>query len=144
MRDLWRSTVASLSQLPMAAHELAPKLPASGVVCFRGEMGAGKTTFIRALCEALGVSDTVTSPTFSIINEYRTANAASVYHFDFYRLKSIFEAQSIGCEDYLYDPHALCLLEWPDRIEAMLPDERIEVTIALEGQTRHFTAVAIP
>lgn len=102
------------------------------VYAFNGPMGAGKTTFIRALVRALGVNDDeASSPSFSIINEYRSDTTAElIYHFDLYRLESVEEALEIGVEDY-FDSGALCLLEWPERIEALLPDDTVIVDIAV-------------
>lgn len=99
------------------------------VFAFRGEMGAGKTTFINALSAALGVSEGTASPTFAIINEYRSDTTAElIYHFDCYRLESLEEAEDIGVEDY-FDSGALCFIEWPERIDALLPVDAVDVTI---------------
>lgn len=103
--------------------------PERTVFAFRGDMGAGKTTFIAEICRTLGVKDDVASPSFSLINEYLT-DAGPVFHFDFYRLKSAAEAADIGTEDYLYSG-ALCLLEWPQRVEEILPDDTAEVNIEI-------------
>ncbi len=91
-------------------------------------MGAGKTTFIKAVCEELGVDDTITSPTFAIVNEYEAANGRPIYHFDFYRIKKVSEAYDIGCEEYFYSGHP-CFIEWPELIEEVLPEDTIDVTI---------------
>ena len=91
-------------------------------------MGAGKTTFIKALCEVLGVEDVITSPTFAIINEYTDGNGDPIYHFDFYRIKKLEEVYDMGYEDYFYSGN-LCLLEWPELIEEILPENVIKVTI---------------
>ena len=100
------------------------------VVAFYGSMGAGKTTFIRALCEELGVTDVVTSPTFAIVNEYEVdrAEGFSIFHFDFYRIKRLEEVYDMGYEDYFYGS-SLCLIEWPEHIEELLPDDCLRVTI---------------
>lgn len=95
---------------------------------FEGEMGAGKTTLIKAICEVLGVEDTVQSPTFSIVNEYRTHSGLPVYHFDFYRIKDVEEAVHIGAEEYFYSAD-LCLIEWPSKVEPILPDCFLKVSI---------------
>ena len=97
-------------------------------MAFYGSMGAGKTTFIKAICDVLGVTDTVNSPTFAIVNEYLAANGESVYHFDFYRIKKIEEAYDFGYEDYFYSGN-LCLIEWPELIEELLPEETVRVKI---------------
>jgi len=98
------------------------------VFAFYGKMGAGKTTFIKALCEVLGVEDVITSPTFAIINEYTDGNGDPIYHFDFYRIKKLEEVYDMGYEDYFYSGN-LCLLEWPELIEEILPENVIKVTI---------------
>ena len=98
------------------------------VFAFYGKMGAGKTTFIKALCEVLGVKDVITSPTFAIINEYTDGNDNPIYHFDFYRIKKLEEVYDMGYEDYFYSGN-LCLLEWPELVEDVLPGNVIKVTI---------------
>ncbi len=123
-------TINSLNDLDEAAKEFIANMGNETVYAFYGEMGAGKTTFINALCKALGVEEGVTnSPSFSIINEYRSDTTAElIYHFDLYRLETLEEAFDIGVEDYL-DSGALCFLEWPERIEPMLPDDTVKVEI---------------
>lgn len=110
--------------------EQALKGDCQRVVAFYGSMGAGKTTFIRALCEELGVTDVVTSPTFAIVNEYEVNRAEefSIFHFDFYRIKRLEEVYDMGYEDYFYSS-SLCLIEWPELIEELLPDDCLRVTI---------------
>lgn len=103
--------------------------PSRSVFAFHGDMGAGKTTFIAEICRTLGVKDDVASPSFSLINEYLT-DSGPVFHFDFYRLKSAAEAADIGTDDYLYSG-ALCLLEWPQRVAEILPDDTVEVNIEI-------------
>lgn len=98
------------------------------IFAFYGSMGAGKTTFIRYICKALGVEDLVGSPTFSIVNQYRLAKGGSVFHFDFYRMKNQEEAFDIGYEDYFYSED-YCLLEWPEKVEELLPDDYVRVEI---------------
>ena len=107
------------------------------VFAFNGQMGAGKTTFIKALCEALGVSETVTSPTFAIVNEYRSDETGElIYHFDFYRIKKLEEAYDMGCEDYFYSG-AVCLIEWPELVEDLLPGNTVWVDIKVnDDETR--------
>lgn len=101
------------------------------VFAFYGSMGAGKTTFIKAVCEEMGVEDVITSPTFAIVNEYTTAQEATIYHFDFYRIKKIEEVYDMGYEDYFYSG-ALCFIEWPELIEELLPDDAVRVTITAQ------------
>ena len=96
---------------------------------FYGKMGAGKTTFVKAICEELGVDDVITSPTFAIINEYSIDKVQSIYHFDFYRIKKLEEVYDMGYEDYFYSG-ALCFIEWPELIEDILPDDAVRVSIA--------------
>lgn len=125
--------IKSIEGLPAAAREFAALMGDETVYAFHGEMGAGKTTFIRALVEQLGVDpEEANSPSFSIINEYRSDTTAElIYHFDLYRLESVDEALEIGVEDY-FDSGALCLLEWPERIEALLPDDTVVVKIIVD------------
>ena len=112
--------------------EQALKGDCQRVVAFYGSMGAGKTTFIRALCEELGVTDVVTSPTFAIVNEYEVDKAEefSIFHFDFYRIKRLEEVYDMGYEDYFYGS-SLCLIEWPELIEELLPDDCLRVNIRM-------------
>ncbi|MDE7458979.1 MAG: tRNA (adenosine(37)-N6)-threonylcarbamoyltransferase complex ATPase subunit type 1 TsaE [Muribaculaceae bacterium] len=122
--------VPSLDKLPEAAEKFVETMGDETVYAFYGDMGAGKTTFINALCRRLGVEDDVTnSPSFAIINEYRSDTTAElIYHFDLYRLEGIDEALEIGVEDY-FDSGALCFLEWPERIADILPDDTVRVDI---------------
>ena len=122
--------------LAQAAREFAALMGDYTVFAFYGPMGAGKTTFINALSRVLGVEeDMANSPSFSIINEYRPDTTAElIYHFDLYRLESLDEAMDIGVDDY-FDSGALCLLEWPERIEPMLPDDTVRVDIAVDEAT---------
>jgi tRNA threonylcarbamoyladenosine biosynthesis protein TsaE len=121
--------VKSESELPAAANALLSAYPNARVFALSGEMGAGKTTFIKALCRELGVPDIVQSPTFAIINEYKRANGESVFHFDFYRIKKAEEAFDIGYEDYVYSGH-YCFIEWPELIEGLLPAAAVRVNIS--------------
>jgi len=122
--------IPSIASLPEAAHEFMAQMGDETVYAFTGEMGAGKTTFINALSRELGVEDDPTgSPTFAIINEYRSDTTAElIYHFDLYRIENLEQALDIGIEDYL-DSGALCFIEWPDRIDDILPDDTVRVNI---------------
>jgi tRNA threonylcarbamoyladenosine biosynthesis protein TsaE len=131
----------SINDIAQAAHEFIAQMGDETVYAFYGEMGAGKTTFINALCKALGVEDdTTNSPSFSIINEYRSDTTAElIYHFDLYRLESLEEAFDIGVEDY-FDSGALCFLEWPERIADILPNDTVKVSIIVnDDDTRTIT-----
>ncbi len=123
--------IESLDNIHTAAKEFLAHIGNGKVFAFYGKMGAGKTTFIKAVCEALGVTDVITSPTFAIVNEYTTADNSPVYHFDFYRIKKIDEVYDMGYEDYFYSGK-LCFLEWPELIEALLPEDAVKVSIAMQ------------
>ena len=114
--------------ISQAARQFADAMGENTVFAFSGKMGAGKTTFIKAVCRQLGVQDTVTSPTFAIVNEYEAAQGRPIYHFDFYRIKKVSEAYDMGCEEYFYSGHP-CFIEWPELIEEVLPEETVSVTI---------------
>ena len=120
--------IQSLEDIASAAQKFVDEMGENCVFAFYGKMGAGKTTFIKALCNALGVTDMVNSPTFSIVNEYIDGEGNSIYHFDFYRIKRLSEAYDIGFEDYVYSGN-LCLMEWPELVEELLPDDVVRVTI---------------
>ena len=122
--------IESLDKIREAAHEYVASLGESTVYAFYGKMGAGKTTFIKAICEELGVSDVITSPTFAIVNEYRSDTSGEIiYHFDFYRIKKLEEVYDMGFEDYFYSG-ALCFIEWPELIEEVLPEDAVKVSIS--------------
>lgn len=121
-------TIQNTENIRDAARLFIQHMGGTHVFAFYGKMGAGKTTFIKALCEELGVSDVITSPTFAIVNEYEDANGAPIYHFDFYRIKKLEEVFDMGYEDYFYSG-ALCLIEWPELIEELLPDDAVRVNI---------------
>lgn len=119
--------IPSLHKIADAAQEFVAQMGHRSVFAFYGGMGAGKTTFIKALCQQLGVKDAVTSPTFAIVNEYGS-DIGPIYHFDFYRIKNLAEVMDLGFDDYAYSGH-LCLMEWPELIEDLLPDNTVSVHI---------------
>jgi len=121
----------STSQLPAIASEIIKFATSSRIFLFYGDMGTGKTTLIKSICEYLGTTEPVTSPTFSIVNEYIGANA-KIYHFDFYRLKNQTEALDLGYEEYFYSG-AYCFIEWPEKIAGLLPTHYISVRIVATG-----------
>ena len=128
--------IDSLENIHEAAREFIENMGESNVFDFYGKMGAGKTTFIKAICEEQGVEDVITSPTFAIVNEYSDIDGDPIYHFDFYRIKKLEEVYDMGYEDY-FDSGYLCLLEWPELIEELLPEDAVKVTITeLEDGTR--------
>ena len=121
-------TISSLENIHEAAKEFVAAMGDNTVFAFYGSMGAGKTTFIKAVCEILGVEDVINSPTFAIVNEYRSGSGELVYHFDFYRIKKLEEVYDMGYEDYFYCG-ALCFIEWPELIEDVLPLDAVKVEI---------------
>lgn len=121
-------TINGLDTIRSAARQFIENIGRSRVFAFYGKMGAGKTTFVKALCEELGCDDVITSPTFAIVNEYTDGEQQPVYHFDFYRIKKLEEVYDMGYEEYFYSG-ALCLIEWPELIEDVLPDDTVRVTI---------------
>lgn len=121
--------IKDLDHIREAAREFISKMGEGSVFAFYGSMGAGKTTFVKAICEELGVEDVITSPTFAIVNEYRSDSTGElIYHFDFYRIKKLEEVYDMGYEDYFYSG-ALCFIEWPELIEELLPEDAVLVTI---------------
>jgi len=126
----------TLDQLPLIAEQIIKEHPEHRLLAFYGKMGIGKTTLIKAICNYLGVTDTVGSPTFSIVNQYLTKNNYTLYHFDFYRLKKIEEAYDIGYEDYFYSDN-YCFIEWPEKIESLLPTECLKIFIDEEDGIRN-------
>lgn len=121
--------IQSLDSINEAARQFISQMGENTVFALYGKMGAGKTTFIKAVCEELGVADVITSPTFAIVNEYRSDETGElIYHFDFYRIKKLDEVYDMGYEDYFYSG-ALCFIEWPELIEDILPGDAVTVTI---------------
>ncbi|MBQ3243515.1 MAG: tRNA (adenosine(37)-N6)-threonylcarbamoyltransferase complex ATPase subunit type 1 TsaE [Bacteroidaceae bacterium] len=121
-------TINSLDEYPKAAREFIRFMERGRIFAFYGKMGSGKTTFIKSICEELGVEDTINSPTFAIVNEYEDREMNTIYHFDFYRIKSIAEVYNMGYEEYFYGG-AYCFMEWPELVEELLPEETIKVYI---------------
>lgn len=126
----------SLEELPKIANEVI-QFSAHKILLFYGQMGVGKTTLIKEICKQLGVQDNISSPTFSLVNEYQTAKGELVYHFDFYRIEDEEEAYDMGIEDYLYSNN-WCLVEWPENVKNLLPLESVEIHIStLENGQRN-------
>ena len=131
--------ITSLDSIHEAAKQFIAAMEENTVFAFYGKMGAGKTTFIKAVCEELGVTDVINSPTFAIVNEYEDAVGNTIYHFDFYRIKEIAEVYNMGYEEYFYSGD-LCLIEWPELIEDLLPEDAMVVRIEVLSPTeRKFT-----
>ena len=129
-------TINGIEDYPQAAREFVALLGKGRLFAFYGKMGSGKTTFIKSICEELGVEDSINSPTFAIVNEYEDRNQNTIYHFDFYRIKSIEEVYIMGYEEYLYGD-AICFMEWPELIEELLPEETVKVFVEeTEGGAR--------
>ena len=122
--------IKNIDNIREAAREFIEHIGEHRVFAFYGEMGAGKTTFIKAICEELGVEDVITSPTFAIVNEY-TSSDGPIFHFDFYRIKTLEEVYDMGFEEYFYSG-ALCFMEWPELIEEVLPEDAVKVCIKEE------------
>lgn len=117
--------IESLAGISNAAKEILAAIGDNRIICFYGAMGSGKTTLIKAICQNLGVVDVVTSPTFALVNEYSDRNGAPIYHFDFYRINKIEEVYDFGYEEYFYGDTGICLIEWPELIEDILPSESL-------------------
>lgn len=132
----------TLADLPNVARDLAGRMTETPIWAFQGDLGAGKTTLIKALGLELGVDDVMSSPTFAIVNEYRSERFGRVYHFDFYRIRSEEEAVEIGIDEY-FDSGYPCLIEWPDKIPSMLPQERGEVTLTIENEQTRTIAISL-
>lgn len=120
--------INNINEINMAAKQFVDAMGNNSVFAFYGKMGAGKTTFIKAVCEQLGVTDVINSPTFAIVNEYLDGRGEPIYHFDFYRIKRHQEVLEIGYEDYIYSGN-ICFMEWPELIEELLPEDAVKVTI---------------
>lgn len=120
--------INNIDDIAHAARRFIDNMPQGKVFAFYGKMGAGKTTFIKAICEELGVKDVITSPTFAIVNEYEGDGNATIYHFDFYRIKKLDEVYDMGYEEYFFSGN-LCFIEWPELIEDLLPEDVTKVTI---------------
>ncbi len=129
-----------ISELHIAAKKILENFPENKIFAFYGQMGAGKTTFIKIICETLGVKEIVSSPTFSLVNEYISAKDQKIYHFDFYRINNISEAYDMGYEEYFYS-NSFCFIEWPEKIVELLPDNFVKVNISLEGEKRKISAI---
>ncbi|MCM1079590.1 MAG: tRNA (adenosine(37)-N6)-threonylcarbamoyltransferase complex ATPase subunit type 1 TsaE [Bacteroidales bacterium] len=121
-------TIKSIDTIHDTAREFINSIGEHRVLAFYGKMGAGKTTFTKAVCEELGVEDVITSPTFAIVNEYTDGNGEPIFHFDFYRIKKLEEVYDMGYEDYFYSG-CLCIMEWPELIEDILPEDALRITI---------------
>jgi tRNA threonylcarbamoyladenosine biosynthesis protein TsaE len=121
-------TISSIEQIQEAAHQFLEAMGNRKLFAFYGKMGVGKTTFIKAICEQMGVTDVINSPTFAIVNEYLDGDQRPIYHFDFYRIRKPAEVLDIGFEDYI-NSDAYCFMEWPEMIEGFLPEETVKVTM---------------
>ena len=120
--------IQNIETIREAAREFINNIGEHKVFAFYGKMGAGKTTFVKAICEELGVEDVITSPTFAIVNEYEARGEVPIYHFDFYRIKKLEEVYDMGYEDSFYSG-SLCFIEWPELIEELLPEDAVKVSI---------------
>ena len=120
--------ITGLEDYPQAAREFIGQMQGARIFAFYGKMGSGKTTLIKSICEELGVEDSINSPTFAIVNEYEDREQRTIFHFDFYRIKSLEEVYNMGYEEYVYS-EAICFMEWPELIEELLPEETTKVYI---------------
>jgi len=140
---MFHTQIKDISALKDTARQLLNYFPEDRIFAFYAAMGAGKTTFIKALCRELGSVDNITSPTFALINEYSTDKGSLIYHFDFYRIKKLEEAYDLGYEDYIYSGN-YCFIEWPEMIQSLLPEGIIEVKMEeAENGNRIFEAVRV-
>ncbi|MCD7972272.1 MAG: tRNA (adenosine(37)-N6)-threonylcarbamoyltransferase complex ATPase subunit type 1 TsaE [Candidatus Azobacteroides sp.] len=124
-------SIKDTGDIRIAAQQFIEQIGENKVFAFYGEMGAGKTTIIKAICEELGVEDVINSPTFAIVNEYQSASDKLIYHFDFYRINKVDEVYDFGYEDYFYSG-SLCFIEWPEKIDQLLPENCIKVGITVQ------------
>lgn len=129
-----------ISDIDTAAKIFVEKFGNKKIFAFYGEMGAGKTTFIKAVCKSMEVTGTITSPTFSLVNEYETDNGLTIYHFDFYRIENIEEVYDFGYEDYFYSDK-MCFIEWPELVETLLPEDVVEVKISVDDNEQRLISV---
>lgn len=130
----------ALADLPQVAEQLLSAIGKYKIVTFYGEMGAGKTTLIKQLCKALSVTDTIQSPTFSIVNEYLTKVGTPIYHFDFYRINEEEEALDFGVEEYFYSGN-YCFIEWPEKIPNLIPEKTVKVSITLTEDSKRVITI---
>lgn len=130
----------ALEELPQIAKELLSAIGSHKIITFYGEMGAGKTTLIKQLCKTLKVTDTIQSPTFSIVNEYLTEDNQQIYHFDFYRIKEEEEALDFGVEEYFYSGN-YCFIEWPEKIPNLIPEKAVKVSIILTEDNKRLITI---
>ena len=134
--------IETINDLPLAADKLLAFAGQERVFLFSGDMGAGKTTFIKSICSTLGVNETVTSPTYSLVNQYETTDN-TIYHFDFYRIKTEDEAYDIGFEEYLYSGN-YCFIEWPEKIPSFWPEKYVKISLSIkDNDQRLLTAELI-
>jgi tRNA threonylcarbamoyladenosine biosynthesis protein TsaE len=134
--------VNSLEELPLAAKKILDESNSEKIFVFKGEMGSGKTTLIKELCLQIGVKSAMSSPTFSLINEYETNNGEVVYHFDFYRLEDEQEAFDYGYEDYFFSGN-YCFIEWPEKIPNLIPDNYLLIEIEMNLQIREMQVTSV-
>ena len=127
--------ISSLEELPALAEKIIDFSQDQRILAFYGKMGAGKTTLINQILQTLGVEDLGSSPTFSLVNEYRRENGEAVYHFDFYRIETIEEVYDMGYEDYFFNGE-YCLIEWPEKIDELLPEDALKIEIEVENGIR--------
>ena len=127
--------VNCISELDNLSKIILNNRKGRNIICFYGEMGVGKTTLIKVICKELGVEDNVSSPTFSIVNEYISSSRDSVYHFDFYRIEDDQEAMDMGCEEYFFK-NSLCFIEWPEKVSSLIPEEALKIKITKNKESR--------